>query len=93
MYKITYDPAKRAKTLKERYLDFEEAAVVFAGTVFTQLDDRRDYGEFRYQTYGFLRKRMVMVVWTPRYQARHIISMRKCNEREKKEFKKRLGGP
>ena len=29
--KITYDPAKRAKTLEERGLDFEDAAVVFAG--------------------------------------------------------------
>jgi hypothetical protein len=93
MHKITFDPAKRAKTLKERELDFEDTALVFEGVVFTQLDDRREYGELRYQTYGFLRRRMVMVVWTPRYEARHIISMRKRNEREKKEYKVRLGGP
>jgi uncharacterized protein len=24
-----------------------------------------------------------MVVWTPRNDARHVISMRKCNDREK----------
>ena len=29
--KITYDPAKRAWTLRERGLDFEQAAQVFAG--------------------------------------------------------------
>jgi uncharacterized protein (DUF4415 family) len=44
---------------------------------------RRDYGETRFQTVGFPVDRMVMVVWTPRNEARHVISMRKCNEREK----------
>ena len=29
--KISYDPVKRAKTLKERGLDFADAAEVFAG--------------------------------------------------------------
>lgn len=29
--KITYDPAKREATLKDRGLDFEDAALVFAG--------------------------------------------------------------
>jgi uncharacterized DUF497 family protein len=32
---------------------------------------------------GFLADRMVMVVWTPRDGTRHVISMRKCNDREK----------
>jgi hypothetical protein len=34
---------------------------------------------------------MVMIVWTPRDEARHVISMRKCNEREKKIYQKRFG--
>jgi uncharacterized protein len=29
--KITFDPAKRASTLKDRSLDFADAAEVFAG--------------------------------------------------------------
>jgi uncharacterized DUF497 family protein len=48
---ITYDPAKRERTLAERELDFEDAAEVFAGTVLTIRDDRRDYGEERYRTF------------------------------------------
>jgi uncharacterized protein len=52
---------------------------------------RRDYGEARYQTVGFLADRMVMVVWTPRNEARHIISMKKCNDREKANYQKRFG--
>ena len=32
--RITYDPNKRAKTLAERRVDFEDAALVFAGETF-----------------------------------------------------------
>jgi uncharacterized protein len=33
---------------------------------------------------------LVMVVWTPRGEDRHVISMRKCNDREKARFQARL---
>jgi uncharacterized protein len=88
--KITYDPAKRAITLRERGLNFEDAAKVFAGPTLTLLDDRQGYGEDRYQTYGLLGGRLVMVVWTQRGEDRHIISMRKCNDREKARFQARI---
>jgi len=48
--RITYNPAKREKTLAERGLDFEHAAAVFSGITLTLLDDRQDYGEPRFQT-------------------------------------------
>jgi uncharacterized DUF497 family protein len=83
---ITYDPAKRDWTLWERGLDFDDAEKVFAGRVFEQKDDRRDYGEIRIVTVGHLQKRMVVIVWTPRGNVRHIISMRKANEREKTRY-------
>jgi len=51
---------------------------------------RRDYGEVRFQTVGFLADRMVMVVWTPRSETRHVMSMRKCNDREKAIYQKRF---
>jgi uncharacterized protein len=89
--KITFDPAKRRTALSERGLDFTDAAIVFAGLTITVQDTRKDYGEARFQTVGYLADRMVMVVWTPRDQARHIISMRKCNDREKAIYQKRLG--
>jgi len=44
---ITYDPAKREWTLRERGLDFDEAPEVFAGRYYQRRDDRRDYGETR----------------------------------------------
>jgi uncharacterized DUF497 family protein len=89
--KISYDPAKRRKTLAERGLDFEDAVQVFDGPRYTVQDDRFDYGEVRGQTYGLLDGRLVTVVWTARSEVRHIISMRKCNDREKEEFGRQLG--
>lgn len=89
--KIIFDPAKHASTLKERGIDFRDAAKVFAGETLTKEDTRRAYGETRYQTFGFLDGRMVMIVWTPRGNARHVISMRKCNDREQKAYAQQFG--
>jgi uncharacterized DUF497 family protein len=85
-WKITFDPAKREWTLRERGLDFLDAPVVFDGTTIDEPDDRRDYGELRIVTIGHLRGRMVAIGWTPRGEVRHIFSMRKTNEREKKYY-------
>jgi uncharacterized DUF497 family protein len=63
---ITFDPVKRAVTLAERGLDFEDAAELFRGDTLDSPDDRRDYGELRMLTVGHLHGRMVIVVWTPR---------------------------
>ncbi len=87
---ITFDPPKRVATLADRGLDFKDAAEVFLGDTLDFPDDRRDYGELRMITVGHLRGRMVVIVWTPRGNARHVISMRKANAREKARFGKRL---
>ena len=87
---ITYDPAKREWTLRERGLDFADAQQVFAGLTIDIPDLRRDYGEPRINTVGHLRGRMVIVCWTPRGKDRHVISMRKANDREKARYGKRL---
>ncbi|HEX5237062.1 MAG TPA: BrnT family toxin [Sphingomicrobium sp.] len=88
---ITFDPAKRDRTLAERNLDFADAEDVFAGPLVENPDDRFDYGEDRFVTVGYLGKRMVVVVWTPRDSGRHIISMRKANQRERKRYGEQLG--
>jgi uncharacterized DUF497 family protein len=83
---ISFDPAKRAATLKERRLDFVNASLVFEGEVATRPDDRFDYGEDRFITAGYLNGRMVVVVWTPRGNARHIISMRHAHAKEERSW-------
>jgi len=87
---ITFDPAKRDWTLEERGLDFKDAVQVFAGPTYRWTDERHEYGETRTVTIGLLRGRMVVLVWTQRGNARHIISLRKANEREQARYGEHL---
>ena len=89
----TFDENKRKLTLENRGIDFADAWRVFQGVMLTVEDDRFDYGETRYQTIGRLHRWTVMVVWTQRGKARHIISMRKCNAKERRHYEAKLGGP
>ena len=87
---ITFDPAKRERALRERGLDFADAARVFGGETFTFDDARRNYGEARRITVGFLAGRMVVVSWVARGSTRHVFSMRKANEREIKAYRQQF---
>lgn len=88
---VTFDPAKRARTLAERGLDFADAAFVFEGDTLEVEDDRKDYGEIRIICFGLLAGRMVVVGYTPRGADRHIFSMRKANEREQARIGPQFG--
>ena len=83
---ITFDPAKREATLRERGLDFAAAEAVFAGPVYEREDLRFDYGEVRIITAGMLNGRMVIVGWTPRGLDCHVFTMRNANEREQARY-------
>lgn len=88
---IEFDTDKRSKTLAERGLDFARAGEVFAGVTVTIEDVRQNYGEARFTTIGTLDGRSIVLVWTPRGEARRIISMRKANEREIEKYSPTLG--
>jgi uncharacterized DUF497 family protein len=88
---VSYDPAKRAKTLAERGLDFEDAIFVFEGVTVEVDDLRKNYGERRVVCYGLLDGRVVVVGYTPRGDDRHVFSMRKANEREKNRLRPYFG--
>jgi uncharacterized DUF497 family protein len=88
--RIEFDAAKRDQTLRERGLDMARADEIFAGATLTVSDDRRDYGEDRFITIGFLDARMVVAVWTARRGARRIISLRKANDREQALYRPRF---
>ena len=84
--RITFDPAKRAKTLAERGLDFQDAKAVFSGVTIEVEDTRKPYGETRIICYGHLQGRLVVVGYVQRGASRHIFSMRKANDREKERL-------
>jgi uncharacterized protein len=89
--KIAFDPVKRAIALQDRGVDFLNAASVFNHPSLTLADNRFDYQEDRFQTFGFIEDRLMIVVWTSIEDGIRVISMRKCNEREQKAFTARMG--
>ena len=70
--RISFDLAKRVRTLADRGLDFEDAAAVFDGITVEVEDRRRNYGERRIICYGMLAGRLVVIGYTPRGATRHI---------------------
>ncbi len=89
---IEFDESKRQLTLTQRKLDFLDIGKIFAGQTLTYPDERKDYGEDRWITVGFLMGRMMIVVWTKRQERCRVVSLRKANDREKEKFGRRMGG-
>lgn len=88
---ICFDPTKRQKTLIERGIDFADAGALFDDPSYTVADDRFDYPEPRFLTFGMLDGRLMIAAWTPTESGVRVISMRKCNERERASFAARMG--
>jgi uncharacterized protein len=84
--KLSWDEAKRQVTLAERGLDFVWAHQMIGVDEYIIEDIRFDYGEKRFASLGFIDGRLCVVIWTPRDGGRHIISMRKANDREQKLY-------
>jgi hypothetical protein len=80
---ISFDPAKRDKTLAERGLDFADAGLVFAGVTATVQDKRRNHGEDRYITIGQLRgsSRRSGLDGTWRHKAHNVDEVCTCERR------------
>ena len=89
--RFEWDEAKNRSNFDKHGLDFADAELVFAGPCVTFVDDRFDYGEERFVTFGLLAGRLVTIAHAPRGEATRIISMRKANRREQKIYQKRLG--
>jgi uncharacterized protein len=88
---VSFDPGKQHLTLQMRGLDMARSAEIFAGSTLTVEDTRLDYDEPRWITVGYLDQRMVVLVWTYRDETTRIISLRKANDREQRNFGSRLG--
>lgn len=84
--KIDFDPNKNARNVAERGLSFERAAEFdFAGSVVRQ-DVRKPYPEVRLVALGFLGERLHVLCFTPLENGIRVISFRKANAKERKDY-------
>ena len=88
-----WDEAKNRKNIRKHGIDFADAPEVFAGPMLVRLDTREDYGEDRWLGIGLLRGRAVFVAFAESEpDLIRIISVRKANQNERREFEKAIQG-
>lgn len=88
--RFTWFEPKRLATLQGRGLDFADAEQVFDGPTFSFEDDREDYGEERWVTFGLLRGQVVVIVHTETEDEIRVISMRTAERDEQLLFFRNL---
>ena len=80
--RITFDPAKSERNVRQRGLSFERAAdFAFESAVFAA-DDRKEYNETRIVALGLLGDRVHVLCFTETVEGIRVISFRKANTRE-----------
>jgi uncharacterized DUF497 family protein len=85
-----WDEAKRKSKLREHGIDFVGIEKVFEGETATILDDRFDYGEKRFVTFGLLDGRVVAIAHTETDEVIRIISARKATKNEESSYFKEI---
>jgi uncharacterized DUF497 family protein len=83
---MEWDEAKRQSNIDRHHLDFVDVIYFDMATATHRLDRRREYGEERLVSTGFLHGRLCVLCWTLRDGQLRIISLRKANDREQKAY-------
>ena len=83
---ISFDSAKSEKNLLARGISFELAAAFEWDSALLVQDLRKNYGERRFQALGLIGNRLHVMVFTPRANKAHVMSLRKANKREVKRY-------
>lgn len=85
-----WDEAKRRRVLRERGLDFLDAAALFDGRTVLSVPSPRGPEE-RWLTIGELDGRTIGVVWTWREDRIRIVTMRRARDEEKRQYRAAFG--
>lgn len=90
---IEFDPEKDAINRRKHGFSLAAAAPIFDELFIETVDARYDYGETRFQVLGVLggeqADRVFVVVYTWRSGVRRILSFRKANDRETRQYRNR----
>ena len=78
-----WDEDKRAANLEKHGVDFAEAEHLDWANSRTRPHLRE--GELRFRTFGYIGDRLHVVVWTQRGDRKRVISVRKANQRERRD--------
>lgn len=82
-----WDERKNDLNIQKHGVSFLSAARVFDGSVFTFIDNRKDYGEIRYVSVGRVEDTELYVVYAIRNRRLRIISARRANRNERRKYR------
>lgn len=86
---IQYDPEKDEKNIDKHGISLRQADYFSWPSAKIAEDKRHDYGERRFIATGKLGVRLYVVVFVERRESIRIISMRKANKREQRNYEKK----
>lgn len=89
--KFEWDDTKRLANIKKHGIDFADVPAMFEGDVFAIEDQRFEYSETRYLTFGLLQFRVIVVAHTDENDIIRIISARKATKNEEKRYFEEIG--
>lgn len=81
-----WDDRKAAENLRNHGVSFEQAHLFEFEDAAVFIDDREAYGEERMVAYGFIGNRVHVLVYTERAGAVRVISLRRANKREIRDY-------
>ncbi|HEX9930133.1 MAG TPA: BrnT family toxin [Pyrinomonadaceae bacterium] len=84
--RFEWEEDKRQTNLKKHGFDFGGIEAVFEGDTLIVLDDRFDYGETRFVTFGIFYGRVVAVTHLHTDDVIRIISVRKATKNEQRRY-------
>ena len=89
--KFEWDENKNLENIRKHRIDFNDVVEIFSGPMIVNIDDRFDYGENRFIGVGFMKSMVAIVVFIEKKaDVIRIISARKANKNENKQFKKEI---
>ena len=90
---IEFDANKSDANVQNRGLSFEMVAEFDFSTAYVAQDTRKAYPEVRFVATGFLGKRLHVLCFTPVAGGIRVISFRKANPREVRDYDQTHSNP
>lgn len=86
MPKYTWNESKRLTNLRKHGIDFRDVDTIFERLTLTMEDDRFEYAEQRFITFGLLGEMVVAIAHTEVDDVIRVISIRKAERLEQKNY-------
>ena len=89
--RFEWDEGKAARNLAKHGVSFLTAAAIFANPILEKIDDREDYGEFRFVALGRVDTQVYRVAYTLRGDnVIRIITAQKASRNEREKYHREI---